>query len=157
MSSVFKHPGDGKEAGFSISDQFPKVILGYVMFQSQRKLVEEAPVWTRGPGVLSSACPVLSQGWLLPLVLWLSFGSLPVWGLCHVAAAVGLQLSSSCMALGLQCFWGLQMAWVLPVYAFISLSPCRFNFEAKAFLCLSAIVFFLFKHIYLCSKWQVTI
>lgn len=54
--SVFKHPGDGKEAGFSISDQFPKVISGYVMFQIQRKLVEEAPACTRGSGVLSSAC-----------------------------------------------------------------------------------------------------
>lgn len=115
--SVFKHPGDGKEAGFSISDQFPKVILGYVMFQIQRKLVEEAPACTRGPGVLSSACggkASLSQGCLLPLVLWFSFGrgSLPVWGLCHVSAAVGLQLSSGCMALGLQCFWGLQMACI---------------------------------------------
>lgn len=67
--SVFKHPGDGKEAGFSISDQFPNVILGYVMFQIQRKLVEEAPACTRGPGVLSSACggkASLSRGCLLP-------------------------------------------------------------------------------------------
>lgn len=76
--SVFKHPGDGKEAGFSISDQFPNVILGYVMFQIQRKLVEEAPACTPGPVVLSSACAGKASLSQAACCLWLS-GCLLAW------------------------------------------------------------------------------
>lgn len=73
--SVFKHPGDGKEAGFSISDQFPKVILGYVM---QRKLVEEAPACPVLTGVLSSACGGKASLSQAACCLWLS-GCLLAW------------------------------------------------------------------------------
>lgn len=84
-------------------DQFPKVISGYVMFQIQEKLVEEAPACTRGPGVLSSACAgtaSLSQGWL-PVVS----GSLVLfwpWEPSHL-------FSCSCQVVwsqGLSDFWG---------------------------------------------------